>query len=85
MCSTIHVDGGHEELSTARELASWLGIKPDDLVPADGSGGHGELSSGGDWRDCCLCQIDIETSLDRAGVYHYRDDMGDTHVLKKGP
>ena len=82
MCNIIYVMAEERELNTPRELAEWLGVSPDDLTPADDSGEHRELPTGNDWRDFCLCQIDIDASLDRAKIYHYQDETGDTYAAK---
>jgi len=30
-----------------------------------------------DWRDGCLCHVDVDAILNRAKVYHYTDEIGD--------
>lgn len=78
MCQSVWVIEEKKELRTARHLADWLGIKPEELITQD-------LEpipeyEGGDWRDACLCPFDVPANLDRAAVFYRRDIGGDPMV-----
>lgn len=77
MCQRVIVAGkAGKHLTNCYQLAEFLNIKPDELSFVGGEA-MPEIE-GADWRAGCLCPIDIDASLDRAAVWHRRDDHGDT-------
>lgn len=62
MCDVIYWSG--EIIETAEQLKAKVGC---DLVPA---GGYGDIKP-----DCCLCQVDIEATLENARV-EYKEHFG---------
>lgn len=76
MCQmVIHPDG--RWLGSARSIEaepSWGVVFMDGDAPPD----HREFAEqeGEDWRDWCLCSVDVEAALKRAGVRFTVEDDG---------
>lgn len=77
MCQSVFVVGEDQKaLGTARELATWLGCSPDELLTLDDEPmQEGEAH---DWRDSCLCPFDVPATLDNFRIWHRRDVDGDS-------
>ncbi len=75
MCQSVYTVDTGKLLTTARQLAEYLGVQADALVTCDGE----PMSEmvGGDWRDACLCPFEVEHNLDLAKIWHRRDLEGD--------
>lgn len=81
MCTEVYVGYDKPEISTPRELAVYLGV-PVDSLPAEGgrdtiADAMANMAPGGpDWRDCCLCNVDIISAILAKGFWLRRDETG---------
>jgi hypothetical protein len=83
MCTTVIVDPMGIELSTIRDVASFLGISPAEVDSEPESSWHGHSS-----YDFCLCGVNVEPLFVARG-YAYTGvseaDPFSDHVIKTGP
>ncbi len=66
MCIEIKV--GNKIIETAEELLNFTG----ELIPASE---YKNIS-----MECCLCQVDVEKTLQKCGYKFKKDDFGDLAV-----
>lgn len=68
MCTEVFPGWDKPEIGTPRQLAAYIGIDPDDLPATRDRGRMGDVmkdypADQPDWRDSCLCPVDVVLAL----------------------